>query len=221
MFRIPTRRVHGLVAVLVLAVGLVASGCGQIRAGAAALVGDQRIAVEELAQSVRATQQAATRNGLRLPDRAALVRAVLSRQIVGAILDESAERKGITVTRREVRQRIAQLGGRQRPEPQAVRRAIPPEELDDYIRRRIIAERLARSLGPGGDARARPAALLAYLRRLARGMDITVSPRYGKFDAGRLAVVPEKSALSTPDEDAAGGTGLGGLGGLGGLRSGG
>ncbi len=211
MFRIRPRRVPGLVAALVLATGLFVSGCGQVKAGAAALVGDQRISIDELSQTVAATERAAAQQGLRVRDRAALVRGVLSREITAVILKTAAERKGITVSRGDVNQWIAGHGGRQRVRRQALRFGVPPGNLREYARLRIIQQRLAKSLN-GGGAAARNAALVQYLQRVARDLGVTVSPRYGQYSMRRLAVVPEASDLSTPDPDAGVGPGLGGPG---------
>lgn len=214
MFRIPSRRARGLV-VLVLATGLAVSGCGQVRAGAAALVGSQRIAVEELSQSVQAIEQAASGSRLRLTDRSALVRGVLSQKITGAVIDEAAKRNGISVSRKAVQRRMAQLGGRRALQRRALRGGVPPDELGVFVRRQVAAERLVRFRGEsGGNPRAQRAELMGYLRELARGMDITVNPRYGRFDPEQLAVVPDGSRLSTPEADTgpAGAIGPGGPG---------
>lgn len=212
-FRVPPRQTVRLVGVLVLAAGLFASGCGQAKAGAAALVGDQRIAVNQLSQSVDATEHAAKQKQLRVTDRAGLVRGVLSRQILSRVLDEAARRKGVTVTRGDVDQQIAEAGGRKRLESQALRSAVPPSELREYVRDHVIQQRLTESLDGNGGAKAQQRALLGYLRKVARDMGVTVSPRYGHFNTKQLTVAPSKSDLSTPDPDESqGGTGLAGAG---------
>lgn len=215
MFRCLPRPAGGLV-LLVLATALMVSGCGQVRAGAAALVGQQRIAVEELTQSVQAVEQAAAGSGLRLTDRSALVRGVLSQKITGALIDEAAKRNGINVSREAVQRRMAQLGGRRALQRRALRGGVAPDELRVFVRRQVAAERLVRSRGEAGGnvRRAQRAELMGYLRELARGMDITVNPRYGRFDLEQLAVVPHGSRLSTPEADTtgAGPVGVGELG---------
>lgn len=213
MFRTPPRRALRMAGVLAVTAGLFATGCGQVsKAGAAALVGDQRIAIEELSQSVEATERAAAANQLRVSDRSALVRGVLSRQIISAVLEEAADRRGITVTRGDVDRQIDQRGGRKRLEAQALRSAVPPQELRDYVRNQIIQQRLAETLA-GGDANAQRDALVQYLHKVARDMGVTVSPRYGRFNVQRLSVTAAGSDLSTPDPDQpAGGAGLRGPG---------
>lgn len=201
MIRTRPRRAVKLAAVLAVVAGLFVTGCGQVRAGAAALVGDQRIAIEELSQSVEATAAAAAENNLRVTDRGALVRAVLSRQITGVLLEAAAQRHGISVTRGEVDRQIAQSGGRKRLEMQMLRSAVAPEDLRSFMRHQIIRRQLAQEVSQGGGPRAQQEALMKYLQKTARRLDITVSPRYGSFNAGQLRVVQEKSQLSTPDPD--------------------
>lgn len=203
----PVLKLAGVVAV---AACLVVSGCGQTsKAGAAALVGNQSIAVDELSQSVDATARAAAKNQLQIRDRSALVRSVLSRQIVFAVLEEAADRKGVTVTRGDVDQRIAQSGGRKRLEGRVLRSGVAPSELRDFMRHQVMQQRLAQKLG-GGGAGGQQNALVQYLRKVARDMDVTVSPRYGTFNVQQLSVTQGKSDLSTPDPD--GGAGSGGPG---------
>lgn len=218
-----TRRSLTLATTLAAAVGLAVSGCGQVQAGAAALVGDQRIAVDELSQSVDATEQAASENQLRISDRNALVRGVLSREITDRILQEAAARAGISVTRGDVDQQIAELGGRQRLEMQALRSAaVPPDQLREYVRNQIIQQRLAESVADGdGGRQAQQTALAKHLRGVAGDMGVTVSPRYGNFNAQQLAVTEGQSRLSTPDSDNGGAAGLSGPGGSGRTGSGG
>lgn len=205
MLPIRPRRAFHLVGILALAACLLASGCGQTRAGAAALVGEQRISVNELSQSVNATVQAAAEQQLQVRDRSALVRSVLSRQIVFTILEEAADRKGVTVTRGDVDEWIAQRGGRQRLEAQVLRSGVAPGELREFVRHRIMQQRLARALGAGSGAG--QGALVGYLRKVARDMGVTVSPRYGQFSVQRLGVTEEGSDLSTPDPGSGAGAG--------------
>lgn len=224
MFRIPPRRALRLAVVLAAAGGLFATGCGQTQAGAAALVGDQRIAVDELSRSVDSAEQAAAENQLRVSDRGALVRGVLSREITDAVLGEAAARAGITVTRGDVDEQIAEMGGRQRLEMQALRSAaVPPGQLREYVRNQVLQQRLAESLAEGEGRQAQQSALVEHLRGVAGDMGVTVSPRYGRFNAEQLAVTQEQSRLSTPDPDSGGAaaTGLDGPGGPGGTGSGG
>lgn len=223
MIRTRPRSALRLAVIVTAAGGLLATGCGQTHAGAAALVGDQRIAVDELSQSVDSTQRAAADNQLRVSDRAALVRGVLSREVTDRILNEAAARAGISVDRGDVDRQIAEMGGRQRLEMQALRSAaVPPGQLRGYVRNQIVQQRLAESLAGDGDQGAQQSALVQHLRGVAGDMGVSVSPRYGSFNRQQLAVTEGQNRLSTPDPDSGGGAaGLSGPGGPGGAESGG
>lgn len=214
MFRTPTRRAARHTAALTVAAGLLAAGCGQVQPGSAALIGEQRIATDELSQSVSAVESAAEQQQLRISDRSSLVRGVLSREISAVLLEEAAQRKGITVTRGDVDQRIAQVGGRKQLQQRALQRfAVPPSGLREHIRHQLIQQRLASKLSGGSDPSGD--ALVTYLQRVAKDMDVTVSPRYGSFNTQQLSVVQDKSDLSTPESSQAtpglaGGSGSGG-----------
>lgn len=194
------RRAIRLVAVVAVVAGLFVSGCGQTKAGAAALVGDQRISIDELSHSVAATARAAEQQQLRITDRASLVRGVLSREIIAVILEEAASQQGITVTRGDVDAQMSALGGREQVEKHALRRAVPPGEVRDYVRHQIMQQQLAKEMG-GGSPQQQQTALVDYLRKVAGDLGVTVSPRYGQFDQQRLGVTAEQSDLSTPDPD--------------------
>lgn len=198
-----SRRAVRLAAILAVVAGLFVSGCGQTKAGAAALVGDQRIAIAELSASVNSAERALSQNGQRISDRGRLVRAVLSRQILSAVLEEAAHRKDITVTRGDVDEQISQLGGRRRLEVQALRFAVPPSGLRDFVRHQIMQQRIAESLG-GANPQVQQAELVSYLHGVARDMGVTVSPRYGQFDMQRFGVTEKPSDLSTADPDSQG-----------------
>lgn len=207
--RVHPKRGAGLAAAFAVTAGLVVSGCGQIHPGAAALVGEQRIATGELSQAVDATARAAEQHNLRVKDRAALVRSELSRLISDSILHVTAKRADVTVTKSAVDRQIARAGGTKRLELQALRRAaVPPGDVRQYVRNQLIRQKLAQSLSPGGDVRSQSTALVKHLRGVASDVGVTVSPRYGRFSGKQFAVVPEKSELSTPDSDSQGNPGL-------------
>lgn len=189
-----------LVAGGLVAAAVLTAGCGSIRMGAAAVVGDQRITTADLEQSVNATEQAAERNQLQVNDRSLLQRGILNRLIFDAILEAAAERKDITVSRGQVDRALARFG-----DPKMVRmqllqqRAVPPEEVRDDVRHQLIQRELADSLALGQSATDQRKELTTYLRSTAREIGVSVSPRYGRFDMRRLTVVPADNELSRPE----------------------
>ena len=132
---------------LALAAGaalLLLTGCGdgEVRPGAAAIVGEQRITTEELQELVErglADPQAAQQLGA---DRPAYQRLALSRLINSAILEEVAEDEDVEVTDGDVDQQIEQFaqqaGGREPLEQQAAQSGIAPEDLKPFVRSIVL-----------------------------------------------------------------------------------
>ncbi|MCW2680491.1 MAG: foldase [Frankiales bacterium] len=140
---------------LVLATGalLLLTGCGgtnQVRAGAAALIGTERITTTELQAIVErglADPQAAQQLGA---DRAAYQRQALSRLINSAVLEEAADAQGVEVTQGEVAEQLelfaGQAGGREALEQQAAQSGIAPEDLEPFVRSIVLDQQLGDAL---------------------------------------------------------------------------
>jgi foldase protein PrsA len=123
---------------------LLLSGCGdsQVRPGAAAIVGDERIttdALEQLVERGLADPQAAQQLG---SDREGYQRLALSRLINNEVLEEVAEDEQVTVTEGDVSQQIekfaAQAGGREALEQQAAQSGIAPQDLPGFVRAIVL-----------------------------------------------------------------------------------
>ena len=146
MTRIPRRLALTTLAVLVLS----ACGDSQLRSGAAALVGEQRITVEALREVVErglADPQAAQQLGA---DRAAFQRQTLSRLINRILLEDAAGKAGVQVTDDDVDEQIeefvTQVGGREALDMQAAQGGIPPQDLSRFVRDIVLEDELASSL---------------------------------------------------------------------------
>ncbi|MEX2291343.1 MAG: peptidylprolyl isomerase [Mycobacteriales bacterium] len=151
--------------IFLLAALLLLTGCGdgEVRPGAAAIVGDQRITTEGLQSLVErglADPQAAQQLGA---DRAAYQRQALSRLINTAVLERAAEDEGVTVTSGDVARQIGrfeeQAGGRQPLEEQAAQSGISPQDLEDFVRSIVLDQALGDALTedlavPAADLRA-------------------------------------------------------------------
>ena len=140
---------------LALAAGLAVlllSGCGEgeLRPGAAAIVGEERITADDLQQVVErglSDPQAEEQLGQDLP---AFQRQTLSRLINRQVLAEAAQREGVTVTDGDVDaqlQRFAeQAGGREALEAQAAQSGISPEDLPRFLRDVVLDQKLGDAL---------------------------------------------------------------------------
>ncbi len=146
MIRSPRLAASAGLAVLLL------SGCGSgaVRPGAAALVGDTRIATDRLQEVVErglADPQAAQQLG---QDRPGFQRATLSRLINRQVLAAAAERKGVSVDDGDVDAQLEdfaeQAGGRDALEAQAAQNGISPEDLPDFLRDVVLEQALGDEL---------------------------------------------------------------------------
>jgi parvulin-like peptidyl-prolyl isomerase len=129
---------------------LTACGEGEVRPGAAAIVGDQRIetdALQALVDRGLADPQAAQQLG---SDRGGFQRLALSRLINTEILEAAAESEGVTVTDGDVDEQIekfaVQAGGREALEMQAAQSGISPQDLEDFVRGIVLDQTLADEL---------------------------------------------------------------------------
>jgi parvulin-like peptidyl-prolyl isomerase len=123
---------------------LLVAGCGDspTKAGAAAVVGDQRISTDEL--------QAIVDRGLEDPeaaqqfgaDRADYQRQVLNRMVRALLLEEAAEDNDVEVTQGEVDAQLAdfaeQAGGREELERQAAAGGIHATDLPRFAREVVL-----------------------------------------------------------------------------------
>ena len=131
---------------------LLLSGCGSesVRPGAAALVGDQRISVDDLRELVDrglSDPQAEEAVG---QDVAAFQRQALSRMINSEVLEAAAEREGVSVTAGDVEAQLEdfaeQAGGMEALEAQASQNGIAPEDLRPFLRDVVLEQALADAL---------------------------------------------------------------------------
>ncbi|MBV9098776.1 MAG: peptidylprolyl isomerase [Frankiaceae bacterium] len=143
--RTPFARVA--VAVLgALTVAVSASACTS-SPGAAALVGDDRISVETLQAAVNrslADPQAEQQLG---QDRAKFTRDQLGRLINQDLIAKLAAHDGITASRAEVDQQLAQFaqsaGGEKQLEQQAAAAGVPVKELPTFVRYYVLQQKIA------------------------------------------------------------------------------
>ena len=131
---------------------LLLSGCGSgsVRPGAAALVGEERITVDQLQEVVDrglADPQAEQTLG---QDRSVFQRQVLSRLVNREVLQEAAAREGVTVDDGDVDAQLqdfaAQAGGEQALEEQAAQNGISPEDLQPFLRDVVLEQALGDAL---------------------------------------------------------------------------
>ncbi|MGH3310331.1 MAG: SurA N-terminal domain-containing protein [Streptomyces sp.] len=188
------------VAALVVAAPLL-TGCGNdAHPGAAAVLGGERISMGQLqakVNEVREAQRAAPRSEQMIKQSGRLTRATLNGLIHDRIVKHAAKEAGISVTRREVgearRQLEKQAGGAKQLEAALLQQqAIAPGEIDARLRMQLALDKIAKAEGIDPRSPQANAQLNEKLGETSRAMKISVSPRYGKWDAKQSTLGSEK-----------------------------
>ena len=194
------RGIVALVASLALGASVTLSGCAGLgEAGSAATVGDVQISTEALASDTEAIQsQRGEQAGA--PD-SALTLGVLQRLVITELVGQAAVAQGVTVTQGEIdsakAEFEAQLGG-----PEALIAAyldsnVPAQAIDQQVELSLQVQKLGSALAPDADPNGQQQAVVQYVTGFGVEEGISVSPRFGTWDAGTLTVGPLPSDLST------------------------
>ncbi|MFD7936536.1 MULTISPECIES: SurA N-terminal domain-containing protein [unclassified Streptomyces] len=195
------RRTALLLSAAIVAAPLLAACGNDAHPGAAAVVGDQRITVAQLesrVNEVRTAQRAAVTDDAQYAQAVAqtgsLARDTLHGMVLDKVLHRAAEDAGITVSRREVQEMRAgleqQAGGAKGLETAWLQQyGIPPQRLDENLRLQLEAQKLATALGTNTS---QPAFWNA-LSKASKALDVDLNPRYGNWDAQKVARVDAKT----------------------------
>jgi hypothetical protein len=194
---------HRLVAIIgigVIAATLGLSGCSTPTAGAAAVVGDQRISEATLNSEVQAVLSL---QGLPSTDSSnELITSTLDQMITTILIDELAAREKIEVTQGEIDdlrlQYVAQAGGAEAFESQISQQGIAIADVDSIIRVNIQVSKLGDVLAPNSEPDAKSAAVFTAISELSSEIGTEVSPRFGTWDPENLTVGPIANSLSEP-----------------------
>lgn len=201
-----SRAVRG--AAVVAALGLL-TACGPTHAGAAAIVGGDRLPVSQVQDEVQQISQEVP--GVQPEGQAA--RSIVGRWVYGQLLDGIAQRLGVTVTQGEIDQRIAAVraqAGSEEAFAQIVANAgTSMEHLNDLVRliiqRDKIVQKLSQQNNVGSDPNAQEKAFLDALAKQRAREDVVINPRFGTLNTATYDVTPLVSGgLAQPGPGAAG-----------------
>ncbi len=197
----PTRQSLAVIAGIgLLSISLGLSGCSSQTAGAAAVVGDQRISESQLDTEV---QDVLALQGLSSTDSSnELITSTLDQLITGILVNELADREKIKVTQGEIDdlrlQYVAQAGGQEIFEASIGEQGISIGEVDSIIRVNLQVAKLGDVLSPSGDADAKSAGVFIAISELSSELGTEVAPRFGTWDPENLSVGPAANSLSEP-----------------------
>ncbi|MGK5554406.1 hypothetical protein ACSNOI_22610 [Actinomadura kijaniata] len=204
------------------AVATALSGCGgPVEAGAAALVGDERISTATLNAAVRdwqrefradpvanqmreqpqsAEQQMGGDGGLSESD----MRGALAVLVNFRVADEVARRSGVTVTDGHVDQVVAAMDRQGGARSTTLANGLPSRHTRDLARflatRALVTQKLGGGTDPQSPASAQARQMAAMLFVSTAGkMKIKVNPRFGGFDPQRVSIEPVRYHLSATE----------------------
>ena len=212
-----------------LLAGLTA-GCGTVRSGAAATVGDDRITVTTLQQAVDRGLADPTAKQNVGTDRAGFERSVLTRLVQHLVLAEAAKREGVTVTGADVDAEQdsfeAQLGGPTQLKAEALKAGIAPQDLRGVIADAALRDALADKLTSSIDV-PQSALQQAYQQNIAEydkvhSAHLLVSSQAlaqqllarAKADPSSFPALVKQYSLDTSNKDTGGDLGFQGRGAL-------
>ena len=183
-----------------ISVSLGLSGCSSQTAGAAAVVGDQRISESELDTKV---QDILDLQGLSSTDSSnELIVNTLNQLITGILVNELSDREQIAVAQGEIDnlrlQYVAQAGGQEAFEASIGEQGISMGEVDSIISVNLQVAKLGDVLSPSGDADAKSAEGFIAISELSSELRTEVAPRFGTWDPENLSVGPAANSLSKP-----------------------
>lgn len=196
------RRRTALLLSAAIAAAPLLTACGNdAHAGAAAVVGGQRITVSQLedrVNEVREAQRAAVSDETQyqqvLSSTAGLTRDTLHNMVLDRVLHRAARDEGVSVTRKEVlRMRTdleRQAGGAKGLQMAWLQKyGIAPGHLDENLRLQLEAQKLAAKLGTDTT---QPAFWKA-LSQASAELHIDLNPRYGSWDVQKSSRVDAKT----------------------------
>ncbi|MFG3286955.1 SurA N-terminal domain-containing protein [Streptomyces sp. NPDC048111] len=184
------RRTALSVSVVLLAAGPLLTACGsEAHPGAAAVVGGERIEVSALqaqVKDVRTAQQKSPQSAQLIKDSGQLGKVKLSNMIFDRVLARAADTAKVSVSPKEVQDAraamVQQAGGEEQLREQALSNGgLAPDQIDTYVRRQVVEQKLAAAIG----ARTQQD-LLPALVKASKDLDVDVNPRYGTWNAAQI-----------------------------------
>jgi len=203
------------VSALVLGAGIVITGCGPVKMGAAAIVGDQRITVATLDNEVTNLSSYLKVHPSPVPlTPAQQTQQTLTWLIRFQINEELAKQEGITVSAAQAESAwneiyknakdSAQAQGITNVTPELILAAngIPPNMKDEVGRYQSINDQFAVKANGGTPPATQDAANAAndQLNKArctaAKGLNIQVNPQYGRLDYTQYAIVASEPTVT-------------------------
>ena len=200
-----------------LGAGLVVTACSPVKAGSAAIVGNERITIATLDTEVTNLSQSAEN----YPGTVHLTQAQQTQQTLTWLVrfkinDELARQAGITVSTAQAQKALAEIYAAAKASAQAqgisnvslnlilVANGIPPNLANEVGRYQAIDEQFARQANGGQlptstSAQTATSAKLTQARcQAAKALEIQVNPQYGQLNYNQVAIVTAPGTVTRP-----------------------
>jgi len=195
---------------VVLAAGLMLTGCGPATAGAAVIIDGQRIPISVIQDKVEAVTAARAQGGLEQIPPDVLAREQIQRLISHEVVVRAGAQRGITVSDGEIDKTIAdletQFGGEQAFQDQVTAQNIAPGDLRTFVQDFLTGDALTKDVSGGATSEAELAAaqeqINTLLNETAQSLEVRVNPRYGVWDPQTGQISDAASDLSVPETPA-------------------
>jgi peptidyl-prolyl cis-trans isomerase SurA len=200
-----------------LGVGLVATACGPVQAGAAAIVGNQRITIATLDTEVtNLSQTAKLYPGIVQLSQVQQTQQTLTWLIRFKINEELARQAGITISTAQAQKALNTIYAQTKANAKAqgitnvplslflAANGIPPNLHNEVARYQAIDDQFTLQANGGTaptstSAQSAAAAKLTKARCLAaKALNVKVNPQFGQLDYNQVAVVAAPSPVSRP-----------------------
>lgn len=188
-----------ILAATLAAAGLILAACSS-EAGAAAVIGDERITEVQLAEQVNAVLEAQNKPANTVDD--ALVAGTLDRMIKTRLVSILAEEAGLDVPQGRIDVQLQaydqQVGGRAQVEKIFLESGVAPSQVEDVVRLNLQAELLGQALAPGQPAQEQGGRVVEAVALFANRVGVQVSPRYGTWSPQTIGIGAVPDDLSVP-----------------------
>lgn len=138
-----------------------------------------------------------------------LTQFTVNRLTQNVLVEQAAERAGVSVSAGEVEQATAELaaeyGGEEGLAQFLAESGVPRDELESQVEVSLLYQRLTEKLDPGANQMTGSPVAAQYLVDTSLAIELETNPRFGVWDPKQLSVVPDPNQLSRlPDNDQSG-----------------
>jgi len=205
-FLVAKRGARTAAAALLVVVAL--SACGRVDTGAgeAARVGTDQLRTAAVLDQTSVVVALGQETGVPVADPADINRAQVSAWIEGELTAGVAKKLDVTVSEGDVDRFLARVSGQNGVTREVFEGQIAvqpgswvtPERLEAFTRTFLEQQAIAEKLAPKGTAEQRNAALERAIGAEAAAQGVTVSPRFGSWDAAEVKISGSPDDLSSP-----------------------